>query len=54
MMNWMFFDGKPLDAAEAPRGAKMKEAPIPAETNSRRETLTMLDPGAVRDISVRA
>ncbi len=54
MMNWIFFAGKPLDAAEAMRGARISDAPIPAETNSRRETLTMLNTGAVRDISVRA
>src|SRR6266550_2607173 len=51
MMNWIFFAGNPLGAAETPRGARNREAPIPAQTNSRRETLTMLDPGAARDIS---
>src|SRR5712675_990113 len=54
MMNWIFFAGKPLDAAEAMRGSRIRDAPIPAETNSRRETLTMLNTGAVRDVSVRA
>src|SRR6266567_4006013 len=42
MMNWMFFSGKPLDAAAAMRGPRIRDAPIPAETNSRREILTML------------
>ena len=38
-------------AADAVRGARSREAPIPAATTSRRENFTMLDSGIARDIS---